>query len=140
MRRSLIMILEDDAERIRSFQHTIAPLGFRLHHWHDAPAMIAECLPYLADTCLISLDHDLHRRPSATRSPGSGLEVAKFLARHPAVCPVIIHTGSSDSAWSMYRVFQGGNWNVEMVPPLGKGWIHRSWLPAAKALIHRRDG
>ena len=51
------MILEDNAERIRDFESAMASLGsdFQLRLWHDAPTMVAECLPVLPECCLISL-------------------------------------------------------------------------------------
>ncbi|MBI2929310.1 MAG: hypothetical protein HYY24_26900 [Verrucomicrobia bacterium] len=131
------MILEDDGERIRDFEAAVASLGpdFQIRLWHDAPTMIAECSPALAECCLISLDHDLSPMPGATQDPGTGLEVSEFLASREPVCPVIIHTANHERRWSMSNEFRFAKWNVEIVLPITEGWIHRSWLPRARALI-----
>ena len=137
MQRQTIMILEDNSDRIRDFKAAVDSLGpeFRLRLWHDAPTMMAECLPVLPECCLISLDHDLHPMPGATCDPGNGLEVAELLGQQEPVCPVIIHTSNTERRWSMYNEFRFGQWQVEIVPPVGERWIHRSWLPRARELI-----
>ena len=131
------MILEDDTERIRDFKTAVASLGsyFSLRLWNDAPTMFAECLQVLSDCCLISLDHDLVPLGGANSDPGTGLEVAELLGRQQPVCPVIIHTSNAERRWSMHNEFRFGKWQVEIVPPMGSGWIHQAWLPRAKALI-----
>jgi len=132
-----IIILEDNVERTRDFEAAVASLGpdYRLRLWHDAPAMMAECLPVLPECCLISLDHDLNPMPGAIQDPGTGLEVAELLARQKPVCSVIIHTSNNERRWSMHNEFRFGGWSVEIVPPFGEGWIYQSWLPRARALI-----
>jgi CheY-like chemotaxis protein len=137
MERRIIMILEDNEDRIRDFEAAVASLGpdYRLRLWHDAPTMRAECLPVLPECCLISLDHDLHPMPGVTQDPGTGLEIAELLARQQPVCPVIIHTSNTERRWSMHNEFRFGHWSVEIVPPIGDGWIHQSWLPRVRALI-----
>ena len=133
----IIMILEDNADRIRGFESAVSSLGptYRLHLWNDAPTMIKECLTLLPDTCLISLDHDLNPLPGATSDPGTGLEVATLLGSQPPTCPVIIHTSNTERRWSMHNEFRFGKWQVEIVPPLEQSWIERYWLPVAKRLV-----
>ncbi|MBU6400781.1 MAG: hypothetical protein KGS61_10710 [Verrucomicrobia bacterium] len=137
MPRHLVVILEDNADRIRDFEVAVAALGpdLRLRVWHDAPTMVAECPTVLPECCLISLDHDLSPQSGSTGDPGTGLEVSEFLARHQPVCPVIIHTSNSERRWSMHNEFRFGGWQVGIVAPIGEGWIAHSWLPRAKALI-----
>lgn len=131
------MILEDNDERIQAFRRAIDSLGsnFRLQVWRDAPTMITECHNFLADTCLISLDHDLVPLSDESPDPGTGLEVAEFLSQSQPVCPVILHTSNHERRWSMHNEFRFARWNVEIVPPIGDDWIENSWLPKAKALI-----
>jgi len=142
MKRRTIMILEDNADRIREFEAAVATLGpgFRLRLWHDAPTMVAECLSVLPGCCLISLDHDLHRLPNATQDPGTGLAVAQLLGQQQPVCPVIIHTSNTDGRWSMHNEFRFGKWQVELIHPIGESWIHRSWLPRARVLVGLSPG
>lgn len=137
MQRRTVILLEDNADRIRDFEAAVASLGpeFRLRVWHDAPTMVAECLPVLTQCCLISLDHDLNPLAHAAQDPGTGLEVAEFLASQQPVCPVIIHTSNTERRWSIHNEFRFARWRVEIVPPIGEGWIQRSWLPRARALV-----
>jgi len=137
MPQRTIFILEDSEQRIRHFRAAVASLGpeFRLRLWFDAPSMIEECLTELPECCLISLDHDLSPMPGATRDPGTGMDVAEFLARQPPVCPVIIHTSHTERRWSMHNELRFGKWNSEIVPPTGEHWIRDSWLPRVRALV-----
>lgn len=131
------MILEDDADRVREFERAVGTLGshFKLCLWRDAPTMKAKCSELLADTCLISLDHDLAPLNNRSRDPGTGLEVAEFLSRLKPVCPVIVHTSNHERRWSMHNEFRFAGWNAEIVPPIGGDWIQNSWLLKARALI-----
>ncbi len=97
--------------------------------------MIAECHESLADAALISLDHDLNKERPDSPDPGDGLEVAEFLARLPSICPVILHTSNNERVWSMHNEFRFGGWQLERVIPMEAGWIERSWLPLARALL-----
>lgn len=137
MFRRTVIILEDNDERIRDFESAVASFGaeFRLRVWQDAPTMIAECPPILAECCLISLDHDLNPMPDAASDPGTGLEVSEFLAHLIPICPIIIHTSNTERRWSMHNEFRFGKWSVEIIPPIGKNWIQQSWLPKARTLI-----
>src|SRR5215472_15249769 len=77
MNRTTILLLEDDADRVNRFESAVAQLGpsYRLRVWHDARRMIAECHEVLADTALISLDHDLNKKAVDSPDPGDGVEV-----------------------------------------------------------------
>jgi len=131
-----IIILEDNAERIRGFERAIASIGnFRLHIWRNAHKMIADCLPLLPDCCLTSLDHDLNADPGDA-DPGTGLDVSVFLAKQEPTCPAIIHTSNIEGRWSMYNELMFGNWRTEIIAPIGENWIETSWLQKAKSLIN----
>ena len=107
-----ILILEDNDERIASFQKTVAAFGegFELKVWKDAPSMIAECEAFFPTTALISLDHDLIPTRGATVDPGTGADVARFLGDFMPVCPVLIHSSNTDRVYSMHNElrFAGG--------------------------------
>jgi hypothetical protein len=137
VQRHIVIILEDNDERIRAFESAVASLGsdFTLRMWRDAPGMIAECGDCIGDACLISLDHDLVPLPGSFSDPGTGLEVAEFLSRLQPSCPVILHTSNHERRWSMHNEFRLAGWRVEIVPPFGNDWIRSSWLSKAKALI-----
>ncbi len=140
----LLLLLEDNAERIAAFESVLPELGadWNMKVWRDAPTMLSECEDFFADTHLISLDHDLNPQPGATRDPGTGLEVAKLFASHFPFCPVIIHSTNADRAWSMHNELRFGGWTVERFGPIGDDWFQKLWLPKARELLvnlPRRD-
>lgn len=132
-----LLLLEDNAERIVAFEEVVRELGedWQLQVWRDAPSMIAECEDFFATTHLISLDHDLNPQAGATRDPGTGLEVAQFLASYFPFCPVIIHSTNADRAWSMHNDLRFGGWTVERFGPIGDDWFRKLWLPKARDLL-----
>ena len=132
-----LLLLEDNAERIAGFEAVIKDLGddWQLQVWRDAPTMLLECDGCFEDTALISLDHDLNPQPGVTVDPGTGLDLAKFLAGHLPLCPVIIHSSNTDRSWSMHNELRFAGWQVDRVGPLGEDWIRQSWLPKARELI-----
>jgi hypothetical protein len=137
MSRNLILILEDNEDRIKGFQNAVASLGraFSVQIWNDAPTMIAELPSVLNRACLISLDHDLNPQTNGAADPGTGLEVAEFLAKHSPICPVLIHSTNYEKAWSMHNELRFGGWQVERVGPIGDDWIQCLWLPKVKLLL-----
>jgi ADP-ribosylglycohydrolase len=134
---STILILEDNDERIAAFERAVITLrsDFQLRLWHDAPTMIKECEAYFPTAALISLDHDLNPRLGTMVDPGTGLDVAKFLAERSPVCPVIIHSTNTERAWSMDNELRFADWIVQQVGPLGNDWIETSWLWCTRELL-----
>lgn len=132
-----ILILEDNDERIAAFEKAVPTLGggFQLRLWHDAPSMIKECEAYFPTAALISLDHDLNPRPGVTADPGTGLDVAKFLAECRPACPAIIHSSNTERAWSMYNELRFADWIIERVGPMGIVWVETIWLRVARKLM-----
>ena len=132
-----ILILEDNEDRIAAFKRAVARLGdgFELKIWHDAPSMIAECEQYFSSAALISLDHDLNPQPGVTTDPGTGLDVAQFLADFMPVCPVLIHTSNTDRAWSMHNELRFAGWMVDRIGPLGGDWIETKWLQRVREML-----
>jgi hypothetical protein len=132
-----ILLLEDNEERIVGFQKAVAELGsgLELRLWRDAPSMIAECAKFFPGTALISLDHDLNPLPGATTDPGTGLDVATFLAGFPPVCPVLIHSSNTERAYSMHNELRFAGWIVDRIGPLGPNWIETTWLRRARQLL-----
>lgn len=132
-----ILILEDNDERIAAFQKAVAALGdgFGVKVWRDAPSMMAECESFFPTAVLISLDHDLNPQPGATADPGTGLDVAKFLAECRPVCPLIIHSTNADRAHSMHSELRFADWFAERVGPIGNDWIETLWLRKAREFL-----
>jgi hypothetical protein len=140
MNDNLILILEDDAERIQGFKRAAAKIPFcpALKFWHDAPTMIEEIKVFLPNTMLLSLDHDLNPQPGIERDPGTGLEVAEFIAKLSPVCPIILHSSNHERVWSMHNELARAGWQVERVGPLGQDWIETSWLNKVQKLLTRQ--
>lgn len=136
--RALLLVLDDDRERLRGFDAIAARLGsgWAVKSWRDAPGMLAEIDRHLAEARLISLDHDLYRDSPSDPDPGTGRLVAEHLAKCKPACPVIVHTTNTDAAWGMRNVLSARGWRVELVHHLGQpAWIEELWLPAAKRLV-----
>ncbi len=136
MDRRVILILEDDDDRVSGFQSAVASPGLELgvRVWRDAPTMIAECPACFVKARLISLDHDLEAIAGVPES-GTGLDVAVFLSLHPPLCPVILHTSSFDGRLAMQNRLRLGGWTVATVLPREANWIKASWLPSVRRLI-----
>ena len=124
-------------ERIESFQRAIGCLSSqpRAKVWYDAQSMIGELSGFLPDALLVSLDHDLNPQPGSDRDPGTGLEVAEYLAKLPPVCPVVLHSSNFERVWSMHNELTHAGWQVELVGPLGNNWIETSWLRMVRELL-----
>lgn len=139
MKRTRILLLEDNAERLAGFTRAAACLGsqYTLHAWRDANRMMAECHSVLPGAALISLDHDLNKENEDSPDPGDGVSVAAFFARLPVLCPVILHTSNTEKVWSMHNEFRFGGWDAEQVMPFGPDWIETNWKPAARRLLER---
>ncbi|HTV42694.1 MAG TPA: ADP-ribosylglycohydrolase family protein [Candidatus Sulfotelmatobacter sp.] len=134
-----ILILEDNEDRIAGFERAVAELGdgFELKIWRDAPSMIAECEQYFSSVALISLDHDLNPQPGATTDPGTGMDLAEFLADFLSVCPVLIHSSNTNCAYSMLNKLRFAGWTVDRVGPLGVEWIGITWLKRMRQLMEQ---
>jgi hypothetical protein len=137
MSDKLILILEDNEDRIRNFQRAIQSLDkFSCKIWFAAPSMITDLPSILNQANLISLDHDLNPQPNVTTDPGTGLEVAEFLAKQKPICPVLIHSTNFERAWSMHNELRFAGWPVERIGPIGEDWIEKLWLPKVKRLLN----
>ena len=137
VKKNLILILEDNAERIENFQHAAKQIPSRpvVKVWHDAQTMIDELKEFLPEVVLVSLDHDLNPQPGAEHDPGTGLEVAEFMAKLPPACPVILHSSNFERVWSMHNELTHAGWQVERVGPIGEDWIETSWLHKVRNLL-----
>jgi len=132
----LLLVLDDDAERLHGFEGVAAQAGAGFKGWRTAPAMLAELDRHLPEARLISLDHDLYKDAPADSDPGSGRMVADALAGRKPVCPVIVHSTNTDAAWGMHNALTRAGWTVELVHHLNQPrWIEERWLPVAKRLV-----
>jgi hypothetical protein len=136
-----ILILEQNKERRSAFEKLAPAFGMRVKFWDDAARMQAECEKYFDDAALISLEHDLDAQPGSNSDPGTGLDVARFLAEREPVCPVIVHTANTDRSFSIYNELRFANWLVDRVAPISDSWINKHWARKARELLfHHNSG
>ena len=136
MTAPIVLMLEDDEERLERFWAVADRLGVELIDWADARAMIVEIGQFLHTAALISLDHDLV--PIHDIEPGDGLDVAKHLATLPQTCPVIIHTSNRLRGDAMEGELDLAGWTYHRVPPIGDDWIEADWYFVTKRLLKAR--
>lgn len=124
----------------RKFRKAIAGISGLLvtKIWFDAPSMIQEIEGFLSEAGLISLDHDLNPQADSKFDPGTGLDVAEYLAKMRPVCPVILHSSNFERVWSMHNELNHSGWQIERVGPLGNDWIETSWTNKVRALLKNR--
>jgi CheY-like chemotaxis protein len=136
-----IVILEDNSDRQAIMR---ACLADRFHqyeaHFFDNPTEMIRFLgEHLADTLVISLDHDLDLIPGPDGrciDPGTGREVADFLAQKEPTCPVILHTTNSVAAVGMEAVLREARWKTRRVVPFDDmAWIETDWFFAIRRAI-----
>jgi hypothetical protein len=136
-----IVILEDCIDR-----QTImtACLADRFRHYpvrffEAAAPMIAYLESKLKTTIVIALDHDLEFIQDANGSltdPGTGRDVANFLADRPPTCPVVIHSTNSPAAVGIKMTLDEANWTTYRVVPFGDlEWISEIWIQAMRRAI-----
>ena len=75
------------------------------------------------------------------RDPGTGRDVADFLAQRAPVCPVIIHTSNQMARAGMELALKDSGWNVTRVfPSADLDWIRTEWMREVNALTQLRKG
>jgi hypothetical protein len=136
-----IAILEDNVDRQTEMRRCIADrfYMFDAHFFDESSEMIRFLGLHLNETLAISLDNDLELKPGADGrmiDPGSGVEVAKYLASKPAVCPVVIHTTNTAAAESMKTALSAAGWRSRRVVPFDDmKWIESTWFFAMRRVI-----
>lgn len=130
----LILMLEDESERLERFASVLAKHGDTIEwrHWRIAPNFIAGYQSTDRKPALICLDHDLFVDKPDDPDPGDGRDVAEFMATQHPCCHVIIHSSNAHAADSMLFTLKEANWDVEKIAPLGDDWIESYWWPTAK--------
>ncbi|MEL7500740.1 MAG: cyclic-phosphate processing receiver domain-containing protein [Planctomycetota bacterium] len=133
----LILMLEDESERLTRFDFMLAKLGASVEwrHWRTAPEFVAGFQAAGRTPSLICLDHDLFTDHPDDPDPGDGRDVAQFMAAQKPCCHVIIHSSNAHAADSMYFTLADANWDVERIAPLGHDWIESYWWFTAKPWI-----
>jgi hypothetical protein len=136
-----IVILEDNEDRAIAMRRCLEDrfCEFEASFFDEAAAMI-DCLrTHLPGTILICLDHDLELKPGADGrpiDPGTGRDVADFLACQTPVCPVVIHTTNSAAGVGMEMALQEAGWQTQRVSPYGDlEWIPAEWFRAIRRAV-----
>jgi CheY-like chemotaxis protein len=143
--RMTIAVLEDNEDRIvamRSCLRDKFPF-YELSFFLSAPEAIDWLKDHASSVICLSLDHDLEPAlgaPAGT-DPGTGREVADFLADRDAGFPIIVHSTNLHAAIGMEAVLEEVGWSVERVAPYGDlEWVTASWLPAIRNAIVAHAG
>jgi hypothetical protein len=134
----MLLMLEDDSERISRFSTTLRAIdpNVVLKIWRDARTMIRELSDFLPGARIISIDHDLEPETSDA-DPGDGLEVVKYLVLQSTVLPVIIHSSNRERSDWMAGEFELAGWRHWRVAPLGDDWIEVDWQRLVRRLLMR---
>src|SRR5687767_13270648 len=136
-----IVVLEDNADRCRVMRNCLAD-RFRQYElkFFDRPdAVIKYLAEHLAEALLISLDHDIELIADGAGKfidPGTGREVADFLATQAPVCPIVIHSSNGVAASGMQIALDEADWTTYMVAPYDDlAWIEEAWFPTVRRAI-----
>ena len=136
-----IIILEDNADRQEAMRACLVDrfYQYEIHFFDDSAEMIRFLDEHLADAIVIALDHDLDLKPGPEGrwiDPGTGREVADFLAERAPTCPVILHTTNAPAAVGMEAVLRDAGWKTRRVVPFGDlEWIETAWFSAMRRAI-----
>ena len=88
---------------------------------------------------LICLDHDLGSnrvRNGEAFDPGTGRDVADYLATREPACAVIIHTTNHLADPGMAMVLEDSGWEQQRVVPYNdRQWIREVWIKAVSELL-----
>lgn len=136
-----IVVLEDNHERRCAMQSALADRfpQYTVRFFVTAGESIAHLVDHWDQVLAVALDHDLDLipvDPSRMIDPGSGRDVADFLAARTPRFPVIVHSTNVPAVIGMLTVLQEAGWQTErVIPDAGEEWIAREWLPALRNVI-----
>jgi hypothetical protein len=135
----MLLMLEDDRDRIERFACVLGSVAIQLAYLRTAHDFIRAYESLTVVPKLISLDHDLFVDHDTDPDPGDGRDVAKFLALHKPVSPILIHSTNAIAADSMLFTLQDAGWTVDRIAPIGDDWIESYWFPTAMEMIQVRS-
>ena len=121
-----IIALEDDANRRRRFTTVARQLNLDIKIWYSAHDFIAQFDSAIGNCVLFSLDCDLIP-PDGSEIWGDGEMVARHLAAHQPIAPVIVHSSNREGAARMTSDLTEADWSVHRVAPIGADWIEVNW-------------
>ena len=136
-----ILILEDNGDRQRVMRDCLEDrfAQYSICFFATAVEMLWYLQSHLEESLMISLDHDLELVPGADNrvfEPGTGRDIADYLASQPAVCPVVIHSTNSRAADGMEQILRDAGWQTSRVTPYGDlEWIPEVWFRTIRDAI-----
>lgn len=136
-----IVVLEDNAPR-REVMEALLRDRFGQYdlRFFDCPQPAIEYLrTHRDEVLLLSLDHDMELMPDGNGGlfdPGTGQQVADYLATCSPVCPVVIHSSNASATLSMRQVLEDAGWTTMAVAPYEDlQWISEAWFPLVRRAI-----
>ena len=112
---------------------------YEARFFRDSASMIDWLRQHLPQTLAIALDHDLELVADDSghmTDPGTGREVAEFLAQQSPQCRVMIHSSNAVAAVGMETVLQDAGWTTSRVVPYDDlAWIGDWFLALRKAIV-----
>jgi hypothetical protein len=142
--RSTIVILDDEPERIQAMTACLSNRlpGYHVVTFDNAPDMVDWLREHLGDASLMCLDHDLgpnRSRNGEVFDPGTGRDVADYLATRSPICPVLIHTTNSLAAPGMAMVLDDSRWlHSRVVPYNDLEWVTADWIGEVREALRNR--
>jgi CheY-like chemotaxis protein len=133
-----IVILEDNADRCRVMQECLADRfpQYPVYCFRTAATLIEHLERSLECVIAISLDHDLEPETRGSGDPGTGRDVANYLATRAPICPIVIHTTNAFGALGMKDVLEQAGWHTYSVSPFDDtAWIPQVWFPTMRRAI-----
>jgi CheY-like chemotaxis protein len=136
-----IVILEDNVDRQREMRKYLRDRFYTFDH--EVFSNPGDCLRYLqnhlTETTLISLDHDMELiagDDGRLHDPGTGREVAEWLAQSKPVCPVVFHSTNNTAVDAMTALLKEKGWRTFAVRPWGDlEWIGAQWYPTVRQAL-----
>ncbi len=139
--RQFIAIVEDNEGRIAAMQGCLQEFFAKWSpvFFNNAPDAIAWLSEHLPECALISLDRDLggsYQRDGELFDPGTGREVADYLAAAKAQCPIVIHSSNFQEGVGMEMALGTSDRLFERVIPFRDvAWVRNSWVKTLKLLL-----
>jgi hypothetical protein len=141
---ALVVTLEDDEPRRTAMSQALESAMPETEYlfFDNAPDMIEWLERHLRSVDLICLDHDLGpniEREGEFFDPGTGREVADFLAGREPSCPVIIHSSNAPAVEGMKFALEDAGWKTQRVVPFDNlDWIGGEWIEAVVRCLGQR--
>jgi CheY-like chemotaxis protein len=136
-----ILVLEDNKDRREAMRECLAE---RLYPYESVffvvpQPMLRYLREHLEEVICISLDHDMELLVDAQgqlSDPGTGREIADYLATQSPQCHVVVHSTNTAAAEGMESVLTESGWTVNRVAPWGDlDWVGASWFPTVRRAI-----